>query len=84
MRKTPTKTKRRKSKFQEKKILPHVTVLALVAALSTFSAPRTAGSIRSSLSLPFSGFMMTGLAVWMSVVQPLRGSSNEEASVRSA
>ena len=62
----------------------HVTVLALVAALKTFSAPCTAGSMRSSRSRPFSGFMMTGLAVWMSAVQPLRASSNEEGSVRSA
>ena len=62
----------------------HVTVLALVAALKTFSAPCTAGSMRSSRSRPFSGFMMTGLAVWMSAVQPWRASSNEEGSVRSA
>ena len=77
--------RKRKREVEERKNgTPHVTVLALVAALRTFSAPCTAGSIRSSRSRPFSGFMMTGLAVWMSAVQPWRASSNEEGSVRSA
>ena len=75
---------KKNEKMKKKKLETHVTVLALVAALKTFSAPCTAGSIRSSRSRPFSGFMMTGLAVWMSTVQPLRASSNEEGSVRSA
>ena len=84
MKNKKKRKKTRKKKKLERKRNSHVTVLALVAALRAFSAPCTAGSIRSSRSRPFSGFMMTGLAVWMSAVQPLRASSNEEGSVRSA
>lgn len=63
---------RRREKREEtwQKEKTHVTILALVAALKTFSAPCTAGSIRSSSSRPLSGFMMTGLAVWMRAVHP--------------